>query len=614
MEDLVEPTVQTSNQTTTSMDDNDEKNKDETRESSTSSSSTSLSSSLPSTKLMTVRLASGVKGMAEKSKVALHTAANTANHLSKKATTSATNTVKQGVQLVVSPWKEIKTDSTGRNVEIPSTTVEREDTRIPPSTTILSSTSSSSSETTKEEINKDFKTTEKSQTKHFSNWIPSFPNIVVDEDRMILWIVVSSIFFLQTIQNIHSIVYDTVLPFSVVGSWMLLAFTVGMEVDGTILIQNIKYYFLGPNSVTRNRPDSMDPMDNTTNLTMVPLESSTLKRNPIRFLHRMVSLPSTTTRLQPYTCLERSIKDQDRIRRNMQFNALLVRKLVHFGRKQPTVETLEGPSAVPSATTTTTIQDESEVLGLVNLDQSQATVLLTKMPVQPICRLRGIDIFLTDCAESEMSTHPFLLKNGLRSVPTFMINMMTQWGSILIYLELPDWVVDTANCLVENDDDPDPIKALKRFLAGNDKYRQERLKILPEFVDAPYAIRLLASKDTELQIHYDGWLETKYYIHSDGCPIWEMNLDFMGNSTIRGMASFVKRYLSSINADFALVISYPNEPQGVLGLWRFDHINVNEYPSLPDRYEGTEESSDIVRVHHLVQEASQRVLVTTHAS
>ena len=39
--------------------------------------------------------------------------------------------------------------------------------------------------------------------------------------------------------------------------------------------------------------------------------------------------------------------------------------------------------------------------------------------------------------------------------------MMTQWGSILIYMELPDWVVDGSTCLVEESDDPDNVKALK---------------------------------------------------------------------------------------------------------------------------------------------------------
>lgn len=39
--------------------------------------------------------------------------------------------------------------------------------------------------------------------------------------------------------------------------------------------------------------------------------------------------------------------------------------------------------------------------------------------------------------------------------------MMTQWGSILIYYELPTWVTDNSTSLVETEADPDDVKALK---------------------------------------------------------------------------------------------------------------------------------------------------------
>ncbi len=151
-------------------------------------------------------------------------------------------------------------------------------------------------------------------------------------------------------------------------------------------------------------------------------------------------------------------------------------------------------------------------------------------------------------------------------------------------------------------------------MVGDDDYRRDRLKIIPELVEAPYPIRMIASKNKELQIHSTGWLETNYYSHCDECPIWEMNVDCMGNSAIRGMASLVRRYLSGMKADFALVISHPDELGAVLGLWRFDHLDVNQYPTLPDRYEGTDESVDATRAYQLVQEASQRVLVAANKS
>ncbi len=52
-------------------------------------------------------------------------------------------------------------------------------------------------------------------------------------------------------------------------------------------------------------------------------------------------------------------------------------------------------------------------------------------------------------------------RNGLREVPTVLVNMMTQWGCFLIYFEMPVWVKDFTTSLVQNEDDPDDVKALK---------------------------------------------------------------------------------------------------------------------------------------------------------
>ena len=52
-------------------------------------------------------------------------------------------------------------------------------------------------------------------------------------------------------------------------------------------------------------------------------------------------------------------------------------------------------------------------------------------------------------------------RHGLRKVPTLMLNLMTQWGSILIYYEMPSWVKDLTTSLAEQPDDSDNDKALK---------------------------------------------------------------------------------------------------------------------------------------------------------
>lgn len=550
-------------------------------------------------KLLGKRLVTGFHTVTDKSKGALQSAAHAAESLSKNVVTSAAKTVKQGAQRVTFPFKDTKKEI-GRGTEsfpITKATEPNEPTM---------------QESTPPEPHHDLLDNSRNNLLFFnmtsSTSEVSLQSIAMDNDRMILWVVVASIAFMQTLQHLNTIVSDRTVPLAVVCAWMLVAFTVGMEFDGSVLVQEFKYLVLGSPLGESVEEATTEPLHLTNEISVAPTKDGFRHRNPVRFLQRSVMASKTRG---PHTCLERSISVQEQTQRQMRFNAAFLKRLSQIG-----LHTKAKEEASVSKSDTATVQispGEEGDLGSIDLDVIQATVLLTKMQAEPLCRLRGVDVFLTDCAEAEMSTHPFLLDHGLRKTPTFIINMMTQWGSILIYMELPDWVVDRSTCLVEQTGDADNVKALKRFLAGDDDYRRNRLKIIPELVEAPYPIRLLCSKDAELQIHSDGWLETTYYSHCDGCPTWEVNVDCMGNSAIRGMALLIKRYLVGIKADFALVISHPDEVGAVLGMWRFDHLNVNQYPTLPDRYEGLDESVDVVRANQLVKEASRRSFMAAKA-
>lgn len=145
-------------------------------------------------------------------------------------------------------------------------------------------------------------------------------------------------------------------------------------------------------------------------------------------------------------------------------------------------------------------------------------------------------------------------------------------------------------------------------------------------VQAPLPVKLLAPKDAEITIFYEGFLDTIYHSShepsTDDCPIWEVTLNLMSTSAIRGMASIVKRYLSSMSVDLGLVLSKPDgqvedEPEVVLGLWRFDHMDISQFPSLPNRFEtagSTAERGDALRARLLVEQASKRMVVDVSAA
>jgi len=81
--------------------------------------------------------------------------------------------------------------------------------------------------------------------------------------------------------------------------------------------------------------------------------------------------------------------------------------------------------------------------------------------VEPMCQLRGMDLFLTTNAEEEIWRQPMLNECGLREVPTFIGNMLLPFGNITVYFRLPEWFDDWNNIPEENDDDSPDVKAMK---------------------------------------------------------------------------------------------------------------------------------------------------------
>jgi hypothetical protein len=98
-------------------------------------------------------------------------------------------------------------------------------------------------------------------------------------------------------------------------------------------------------------------------------------------------------------------------------------------------------------------------MGTFDISQCDATTL-DGLVVDPIFKLRGMDVFLTDDPETSMATHPFLMKQGLRDVASVVANVMVQWGNILIYFELPEWFTEYQSA-EEYEDDANDVKALK---------------------------------------------------------------------------------------------------------------------------------------------------------
>jgi hypothetical protein len=142
-----------------------------------------------------------------------------------------------------------------------------------------------------------------------------------------------------------------------------------------------------------------------------------------------------------------------------------------FRRIRQSATVLTATRTVTTTTSTADGEDTSNDVFVLPVEESKDQHLgsfdlsvnvpdsLDGFVIEPILKLRGMDVFLTDDPEMEASTHPWLVQQGLRSIPTFTVNVLTQWGNILIYFEMPAWVRSFNH--VEEESDPDDVKALK---------------------------------------------------------------------------------------------------------------------------------------------------------
>lgn len=112
------------------------------------------------------------------------------------------------------------------------------------------------------------------------------------------------------------------------------------------------------------------------------------------------------------------------------------------------------------------IEDLKAPMAIGNFDLADADSFegLDDYIVEPYFKLRGMDVFLCEAdggvPETKIADHSWFVKHGLREAPTFLVNLSTQWGNILLYFSFPDWMKDW-DSLKENDEDSKEIKALK---------------------------------------------------------------------------------------------------------------------------------------------------------
>jgi hypothetical protein len=227
------------------------------------------------------------------------------------------------------------------------------------------------------------------------------PPEAVLKDDTIVWIVVASIVLSSTVDHWRDILANQ-FPVSVVFTWMLVAFCAGQEIDPEFWSDFLETKVLG---ITK-APEAADVQVPRDIPEEVPAMAAQVRGG---FLQKLMRQSTKRSRLPvPFTNLNRGRKRDSQQVSKFTIDRNLMKRLPMFRRKSKSpVPKVPPESSKPASPTSS--PTPSKVMGAFDLKDTNADSLVDQV-MDPLCELRGMDLFLTDCAEEEMATHPFLLK------------------------------------------------------------------------------------------------------------------------------------------------------------------------------------------------------------
>lgn len=167
-----------------------------------------------------------------------------------------------------------------------------------------------------------------------------------------------------------------------------------------------------------------------------------------------------------------------------------------------------------------------------------------------------------------------------------MIRFTFPWGLLIQYYEIPN----TLAPFMRPGSKPDmkdlkaSEKTLAKWLMGDTKYKNERLKLISYVPEGPWIVRKMVTGKpaligTKLPVSYK-------YIPKDGSKqdFLECDLDIGSSSvTAKQIVSVCRRYMSALTVDIGFVIEGKTEeelPEEMMGAVRIHEIDPLKAPTI----------------------------------
>jgi len=196
---------------------------------------------------------------------------------------------------------------------------------------------------------------------------------------------------------------------------------------------------------------------------------------------------------------------------------------------------------------------------------------------------RGVDVWITDNAERNISRHPSILGGRLSQEigsGTFIVNFLLPFGNLVAYFSVPPL----------EDMPPNIAIVWEKFIHGDQQYRDGKLKLLPVVVDGPWIVRkavgpgtspAMLGRDLPLQYYFNQPSEARK-------GIYEVDVLISASRIARGILNVVKGHTKSLTIAFAFIIEAAEQaelPETVLCAFQVHSLNLENCPQLPQYIE-----------------------------
>lgn len=203
-----------------------------------------------------------------------------------------------------------------------------------------------------------------------------------------------------------------------------------------------------------------------------------------------------------------------------------------------------------------------------------------KVPSAPaVFPCRGVDLWITENAERNISRHPSVLGGQLHKEDSFVVNFLLPFGNFAAYFTVPPIGEIPANI----------ADVWRKFVQGDQQYRDRTLKLLPIVIDGPWIVKkavgpgnspAVIGRDLPLQYYFTEPTATKK-------GVYEIDVLVTASRIARGILNVVKGHTKSLTIAFAFIIEASEEaqlPETVLCAFQVHSLHLEHCPNLPDCY------------------------------